>query len=365
MHLPESQELKIQYLAHLFDNMSECYKLFWFQAIVNKVLEHKREFYYDELINEMAADAWYMVSEYKLNLGPADALESLVHCAYKISGMKSSEKKVKVLAFLENCEDKELIGMKNRLTLNVPYRLQAPFIKSLKGNDWKKPVKELAERINKEKHLIYYFDMIKGLKSKITIQPEWYDYIIKNAGIIQGWIQYNLVTYLQRRNPSVPGIVNKISAPQDRKLDKVKGFWKMLIDIEPVHDIYSEQLLQKTNVSIDHFVPWSYVAHDELWNLSPTTKSINSSKSNHLPEWNIYFPRLCEIEYCAYQAMWKYDAVHTEFQKIQKEHINNAEIRLKLYRKGLKKEGFSRQLEEIIYPVYHAAEEMGFQRWEL
>ncbi|MBE5919975.1 MAG: hypothetical protein E7272_09045 [Pseudobutyrivibrio ruminis] len=25
------------------------------------------------------------------------------------------------------------------------------------------------------------------------------------------------------------------------------------------------------DISIDHFVPWSYVAHDEMWNLNPTT----------------------------------------------------------------------------------------------
>ena len=45
-------------------------------------------------------------------------------------------------------------------------------------------------------------------------------------------------------------------------------------------------------ISVDHFVPWQYVAHDELWNLHPTTKSINSSKSNNLPVWDRYFSQL-------------------------------------------------------------------------
>jgi len=51
------------------------------------------------------------------------------------------------------------------------------------------------------------------------------------------------------------------------------------------------------DISIDHFVPWSYVAHDEMWNLNPTTKSINSFKSNKLPDWNTYFKRLAMLEY--------------------------------------------------------------------
>lgn len=36
---------------------------------------------------------------------------------------------------------------------------------------------------------------------------------------------------------------------------------------------------------MDHFIPWSYVVHNELWNLVPVpaVPNINSSKSNCLP----------------------------------------------------------------------------------
>ncbi|MCD8078649.1 MAG: hypothetical protein LUE63_09830 [Lachnospiraceae bacterium] len=36
MQLPYSDELEVQYLSRLFGNTSECYKFFWFQAIVTK-----------------------------------------------------------------------------------------------------------------------------------------------------------------------------------------------------------------------------------------------------------------------------------------------------------------------------------------
>lgn len=65
-----------------------------------------------------------------------------------------------------------------------------------------------------------------------------------------------------------------------------------------------EEPLNDKNISIDHFVPWSYVAHDELWNLTPTTRSINSSKSNNLPDWNRYFPILCKVERKGAGARW-------------------------------------------------------------
>jgi hypothetical protein len=35
---------------------------------------------------------------------------------------------------------------------------------------------------------------------------------------------------------------------------------------------------------LDHYLPWSFVAHDQLWNLIPTFPEVNSSKSNYLPD---------------------------------------------------------------------------------
>lgn len=63
----------------------------------------------------MIADSWYMVSEYRLNLGPADTLEALVCYAYSISGLKPSEKREQIISFLSQSEDKELLRMKRFL----------------------------------------------------------------------------------------------------------------------------------------------------------------------------------------------------------------------------------------------------------
>ncbi|MCD8151511.1 MAG: hypothetical protein LUD71_00230 [Clostridiales bacterium] len=177
MQLPYSDELEIQYLSRLFDNTSECYKFFWFQAIVTKVLEGKTVLMYEELIDEMIADAWYMVTEYHLNLGPRDTLERVVHDIQKISGMKSSEKKSVVIEYLNHCQEPEINRQKRTLTRNVPYRLQAPFIHQLKGKSWDVSESELARRINQEHRLIYYFNALNGMQTTIRIQEDWCQYI--------------------------------------------------------------------------------------------------------------------------------------------------------------------------------------------
>lgn len=55
MQLPYSEELNIERLGRLFDNTSECYKFFWFKAIITKVIqtvELVRAIYGEQILNE-------------------------------------------------------------------------------------------------------------------------------------------------------------------------------------------------------------------------------------------------------------------------------------------------------------------------
>lgn len=363
MQLPYADNLEVQYFSRLFDKTSECYKFFWFQAIITKVLQGKDVITYEELVDEMIADAWYMVTEYHLSLGPKDTLERLVHYINSISGMKPSEKKDVVLRYLQTCTDREVVQKKRILTYNVPYRLQAPFMDTIKGKAWDVSEGKLIEKINREQHLMYYFTALDGMQTAIQVQSEWVAYIHKNQEIIKGWLQYHMILYLQKRNPSVPGIADKLQPPSERKLQKVQEYWKLMLTLGPIREIYGEEQLTHKDISIDHFVPWSYVAHDEFWNLHPTTKCINSSKGNSLPDWDIYFPKLCRLEYSSYEMMMQNIRVMEAFEKCAKEHLNNSEIRGRIYRKGLSFGEFANALEEVLHPVYQSAKNCGFHNW--
>lgn len=366
MQLPYSDELDIRFLSRIFDNKSECYKLFWFQAMISKITEGKTVISFEELVDDMAAEAWYMVTEYHLNLGPNDTLEKLVNYIQQATHMKPSEKKERILEYLKKTDDSEVIKHKKTLIKNVPYRLQAPFMTDMKGNAWKASEAKLAERVNDENQknrLMYYFNTFQGLRTTIAVDSEWVFYIKRNAEILCGWLQYNMILYLQKRNPSVPGIANKLYPPQEQKLEKVRKYWRLLMSIHPFHEIYGHKELSRRDLSIDHFVPWSYVAHDELWNLHPTTREINSSKSNNLPDWDKYFPELAKIEYISYQMMWEYPNVHDEFEKCAKEHLNNDELKYRIYHKGQTYDHFTRALQDAIEPVYQSAVNCGFRSW--
>lgn len=367
---PENEKLNIGYLSRLFENTTNCYKFFWFQAILNRLDGENNRFTFDELINEMIADAWYMVTECHLRLGPVgvkDNLEEAVKYIYSNYGFLSSEKKEKILEFLRNSDDKKLTKYKADLTLNVPYRLQTPFYDEITigSSLWNGSKNNLIDEINRQHRLMYYFLMVSGLGSVIEVDSAWAEYLFRNKEILKGWTRLKLIQYLQNKNPSVPGIADKLEARASRDIDRVRKYWRLIIQIDPtLRDIYGEIALENENISIDHFVPWQYVAHDELWNLHPTTKSINSSKSNSLPSWKLYFNSLGELEYRAYELKAENELIAHEFQKIAPYHLNNQEIRNQLYEDGLDKSSFIGRLEHVIKPVYEAAQMSGFKEWE-
>lgn len=369
MQLPYSEELNIGHLSRLFENTTNCYKFFWFQAILRKIDGVHCRFTFDELINEMIADAWYMVTEYHLRLGPlgiTDNLEEVVKYIYENYGIIPSEKREKLLEFLQKTEDKRISKYKSDLTLNVPYRLQVPFYDeiNIERNMWNGSKQNLTNEINRQKRLIYYFRLISGLGTVIEVDDFWAEYLLRHKEILKGWTQLKLIQYLQNKNPSVPGIADKIEAPFSRDIERVRKYWKLIIQIDPsIREIYGDTVLANKDISVDHFVPWQYVAHDELWNLHPTTKSINSSKSNSLPSWNLYFNLLGQLEYRVYELKDQNEIIAQEFRKIIPYHLNNQEIRSQLYADGLDKNAFIGRLEHVVKPVYESAQMSGFREW--
>lgn len=372
MAIPYDENLKIEYLSRVFDRtrISNCYKYFWFIAILGKITPDKTSFTYDELITEMIADAWYMVAEYHLRLGPnntTDNLEEAVKYVFSELNQEripSTEKREILVEYLTHLTDRKYLGYKDILTYNVPYCLQSPFYDTSSDRLLKNPSKNVIDRINMQDRLMYYFGAFKRLQTIITINSEWVGYLCKNREILIDWARYNLIGYLQDRNPSVPGIADKILPPYKRKLEKAKEYWKAVVSADSsLEDIYGGNQLNDIAISIDHFVPWQYVAHDELWNLNPTTKSINSSKSNNLPDWDTYFESLCELEYKAHELSFTNKKVMAAFNKCADYHVNNDEIRRALYSEHLDRTVFYTRLENVIKPVYDSAKNCGFREW--
>lgn len=69
---------------------------------------------------------------------------------------------------------------------------------SMKGDEWKVSERALIVRINQEKRLMYYFTALNGLSTTIEVDDDWANYIKRNQEIIGGWLEYNMILYLQK-----------------------------------------------------------------------------------------------------------------------------------------------------------------------
>jgi hypothetical protein len=177
------------------------------------------------------------------------------------------------------------------------------------------------------------------------------------------------VRFLQDRNPGVPGIIYKLEDESlgQRQLEQVKNLWIAYSKTvqKPVIDIYTEKEIQLSRLSIDHFVPRSYISNDELWNLTPMDKNLNSSKNNRLPEWKIYFDRFANNQYELYQSIHNHEAVKVKFTMCITKNVNSIWAVNELYIKGNSRERFKSILEKHLQAVYEDAYLQGYAKWQV
>lgn len=375
-HLKYKNDLNIDSFIHMLDDTTECYKFYWLDALLKLFSLGKTEIVFDDLINQMIADAWYSVVEYHLHLGPNNAsgkiMNSLERVVIKLSQLTNipndADRDTIILAVKEN--DRELHGEKDQLTKNVPYRMLSPFMHEVKGNDriWdqKKRLIAYIEQLNKKECIPYQITNGAGLKKRVVINEEWQNFFMDNFVTISGWIEVKKVRYLQGRNPGVPGIIYKLVPENNkqRKLRYVRNLWNTIIETKPVYDIYSEKLLGLNDFDIDHFVPWSFVANDELWNLLPMDSSLNSSKSNNLPQWK-YFELFAKNQYMMYESAKSSEKIMDKFKKCQRDNLVMQWSMEELYIAENDREAFIKVLEEKLHPVYDSARIQGYEIWRM
>lgn len=125
--------LEIEGFAQMMKDPSYCYKFYWLEAIVDLISRDVAETTFDEIINEMIANAWYSVREFHIHLSGMradglvrDGLERAILQLTKLSDLPANASRVEILNVIKEY-DKELKQTKEQLTHMVPYRALAGF----------------------------------------------------------------------------------------------------------------------------------------------------------------------------------------------------------------------------------------------
>ena len=355
-NIPQSDFLSTKNLSRVFNNTTATYKFYWFQSLLQM---HNEEGIYRmnvwDLVIRMVANAWFPIHYFHLSFGSMDPLHRIVTELQWMTDLPMDAKKEEVVECLTvRLDDKKVKDQLATLIRNVPYRFLSPWINYTSDAD------VIARSHAYENGCLYSIQKTKD-EFYITINPVWNKYLQDYYGILTDFINWNLTLFLQQRNPNIPNIPNKLTRPMERtSLSKQRRFWDDVIRIGGhVHCIYTGQEIHIGDYAVDHFLPWSFVAHDQLWNLIPADNSINSSKSDKLPPLDRFLKKLAEEHREAikvYLGAGKKESALEDFASLGYTPRDLLQ---------LNRERFLAAYQQTFTPLFQIAQNMGYEVWNV
>lgn len=357
--IPPEPGLDTLAFGRLFDNTDTSYKFLWMIG-VTRILEKsdfkQKVISFEQIIREMLTAGYYPCVQFRLSYGARDQIKMCLK-EYETTGhlLEDESKMMRQIRKMRVSKD-----MLERLTVYVPYRTLSPFfVKELKDVKKLRKNRKIVELANAS------FDsanppLYRFHDKKIEIHDHWCRYLEANLQLVKAWIEYNWIHFLQRRNLTIPAISRKTKKPEARGSLQAHGkIWGEILKQETrLRCIYSDQLLEEGSFSLDHYIPWKFVVHNEIWNLVPATKSANSKKSDKLPDRSYRRLFIDQQHICVRYIHANYH----EKRQLLEQHKDSYEVSLGLGLEHLaKKEVLANAFDGVLDPMISLAKTQGFE----
>ena len=287
--LPPSDTLPVDRLAGLFARVTNSYKFLFFMALLDEVEASASapgplSVHLDELARGMLTRAWYPHTLFRLSFGATDRvgqlLDGLAARAPGANRVRPNDTD-SVRAHITSHFGPGSSELRS-LQRYVPTRLLRPFLGEHVGSGSDVDAQlEAASRVHfLDACPLYRFD---DDGQGIEVHPGWREYLMASSAIVRGWCMWEWTLYMQAKNPSTPSLVSKlIPSPRREPWTFQKTFFDTALGHGALHCPYSGAPVGQ-DYALDHFLPWSFVAHNRLFNLAPIAPSLNASKGSRLP----------------------------------------------------------------------------------
>jgi len=356
--------LDTESLARVFDSTTNSYKFLLFLGLLDALAERPESaaFPLREVLAHGLARALRPVQVFRLRLGGQDQVVDWLRTTNA-----DPEAPRLTLARSLHIPDAVLEGMARY----VPTRLLRPFFADqLRGV----PDHQVDNRIRA-------LSLESGSLPLYRLRPEpgagrsrashalelpapWRAHLKANWPILEGWALYRWVQYLQVRNPFAPAIAAKLEPPERRAaLTEQRAYWAPLLR-QGFRCIYSRQPVGLAD-PLDHFVPWSFVGTDSIWNLVPVSRSSNSEKADRLPDWKSHGSELVRAHVQALMHL-REKVSPAEFERLTEAFVVDLRMQPEVLREaGQQRLGseVSRALEHAVVPLLESARLQGFEPW--
>lgn len=120
--------------------------------------------------------------------------------------------------------------------------------------------------------------------------PKWFYETLRYFGsflsgqesLLMQWAEFTYSINQGSRDVNKSQILSHLleSPEKERNVKEVQEFLKKK---DTVHCVWSGKKISRKDLHIDHCLPFSVYFNNDLWNLFPTQKTVNSKKSNKIP----------------------------------------------------------------------------------
>ncbi|MDT8862127.1 HNH endonuclease [Alkalihalobacillus sp. MEB130] len=118
------------------------------------------------------------------------------------------------------------------------------------------------------------------------VNPTVHRFMLNYQRLIVNLTNYHMAAMIEELNevPSINYLLGKVESIARRT--SLRPFEKLLMSHFEATCFYCNRTLtgKKRETHVDHFIPWSFVQSDHVWNLVLSCNTCNTSKSDKLPE---------------------------------------------------------------------------------
>lgn len=120
----------------------------------------------------------------------------------------------------------------------------------------------------------------------IQINPQMYEFVCKHKVAIEKLNYYEWAKFLERVNVNsqVDHLLSKIDESTLRTRSSLSYYRDILFQEFENKCFYCGKPVSYGNVEVDHFIPWSFIKDDKLWNFVLACPSCNNNKRDKLAD---------------------------------------------------------------------------------
>ena len=356
MQLPNHRKLPVNHLAAVFNKTTAAYKFYWFISLLELLVERgNTRIPIRDILIRMICNSWYPVNYFKVSFGFFDMLGKNIKEIMLLTDASRDIPKMELFELLLNSNNKKVNSLINHFDRQVPYRFLSPWFPKRNNHE----IVQLSHDFTHD--CLYRF--IESRPKAIEVNKNWINYLLRNYRIIIDFCYWNLALYLQDKNPNVPDIPNKLIKPMARSpLTRQRKFWNDFLNECRVQSgqvicIYTGLPLSPESFSVEHFIPYSFVSHDLMWNLVPVDPVINVVKSNKLPLLTNHLDRFSRLQQMGLQFTYQKNPNNKLLEDYL--HLGDSISDLVL----LPPADFRQRYHKLLSPLVQIAENMGFEYW--